>query len=214
MSNNNSYPRSPWWPRAFGVLLALVGLVLLVGGVQLRMVGGSWYYLIAGAATLVAGVLLARAKPAGGLLYLVVVVATAAWALSEVGTAFWGLVPRLAPVLVLGLIAALAMRALRPSALAIPAAALQAVVLVAGAASVFTPHGVIANTANKGTEVVNNLPVVSDAKSAENSWKYYGRDADSARFAPFDQLNASNVDKLQVAWTYRTGAETGGGNED
>lgn len=216
MSTPKPQAASPVWTRIFGVVLALVGLALLIGGLRLVSLGGSWYYLLAGAATLVAGVLFVRAKAEAGILYFVVVLGTVIWALAEVGTAFWGLVPRLAPVLVLGLIAALAMRCLRPSAkhLATPAAAIQAIALVAGAASIFTPHGTVENTANKGTDIVNDIPVVSDAKSETNSWTHYGRDADSTRFAPFDQINASNVNQLEVAWTYRTGAETGGGNED
>lgn len=216
MSTSNASTPAPAWTRIYGVILALVGLALLVGGVRLASLGGSWYYLLAGAATLVAGALLARAKVVGAQLYLAVVIGTVIWALAEAGASFWGLVPRLAPVLVLGLIAALAMRALRPASkkIAMPAAAIQAVVLLAGAASIFTPHGVVENTANKGTEIVNDIAVVTDAHSEANSWTHYGRDADSTRFAPFDQINAGNVNKLEVAWTYRTGAQTGGGNED
>ena len=216
MSNPSPNAKSPLWPRIFGAVLALVGLVLLVGGIRLMSLGGSWYYLLAGAATLVAGILLVRAKAEGGLLYLVVVIGTAIWAFAEVGTTFWGLVPRLAPVLVLGLIAALAMRSLRPSAknIATPAAVIQAVVLAAGAASITTPHNTIDNTANKGTDIINQVPVVTDANSEANSWKYYGGNAANQRFAAYDQINTENVDQLEVAWTYRTGAQTGGGNED
>src|SRR5690606_11026724 len=38
--------------------------------------------------------------------------------------------------------------------------------------------------------------------------------ADSTRYAPFDQIDTDNVDQLQVAWTYRTGAATTGADED
>lgn len=216
MSQPDTTNARAWWPRVFGVILALVGLALLIGGVQLAQLGGSWYYLIAGAAVIASGGLLIKRNASGAWLFLLVVIATAVWALAEVGASFWGLVPRLAPMLVLGLIAALALRTLRPGATrwAWRAVVLQALVLVAGAVAVFTPHNTIENLAGKGTEIVNDVPVVTDAKSDANSWKHYGRDADSTRFAPFDQINAQNVDKLQVAWTYRTGAQTGGGNED
>ncbi|MEG2047442.1 MAG: PQQ-binding-like beta-propeller repeat protein, partial [Comamonas sp.] len=216
MSQADVPNRVPVWPRVLGVVLALAGLALLMGGIQLVTLGGSWYYLIAGAATVVSGVLLVRGKPLGAMLYLVVVVMTAVWALAEVGASFWGLVPRLAPVLVLGLFAALALRSLRSpvKVIALPAAAVQALVLVAGVASIFTPHNTIENTAKKGVDIVNQLPVVSDANSRDNRWAHYGRDDHSNRFAPFDQLNADNVKGLEVAWTYRTGAQTGGGNED
>lgn len=216
MSQADVPNRVPVWPRVLGVVLALVGLALLIGGIQLVTLGGSWYYLIAGVASVVSGVLLVRGKPLGALLYLVVVIATAIWALAEVGTAFWGLVPRLAPVLVLGLFAALALRSLRSpaQAIALPAAAVQAVVVLAGAASIFTPHNTVENTAKKGVDIVKQVAVVSDAASPDNRWTHYGRDDHSNRFAPFDQLTADNVKGLEVAWTYRTGAKTGGGNED
>jgi quinate dehydrogenase (quinone) len=42
----------------------------------------------------------------------------------------------------------------------------------------------------------------------------YGRDGDSTRFAPIDQINGENVNQLEVAWTYRTGSKTGGNYED
>jgi quinate dehydrogenase (quinone) len=216
MSTPDTIARSPLWVRIFGVVLALMGLALLVGGIRLASLGGSWYYLIAGAATLVSGVLLVRAKPQGTLLFLLVVIGSALWALAEVGTNFWGLVPRLAPMLVLGLIAALALRCMRPSAkqIAVPAAAVQAVVLVAGAASIFTPHNTVENTAKLGTQVINDVPVVTDANSKDNRWTQFGRNDGGDRFGPFDQITPDNVNKLEVAWTYRTGADVGGPNED
>lgn len=41
-----------------GIVVMLFGLVLLVGGVRLAQLGGSWYFLLMGAASLVAGGLL------------------------------------------------------------------------------------------------------------------------------------------------------------
>lgn len=41
----------------------------------------------------------------------------------------------------------------------------------------------------------------------QNDWPAYGRDAGGSRYSPLDQINRSNVGKLAVAWTYRTGAE-------
>lgn len=216
MAQINVRRRMPVWPRVFGVVLILAGLALLVGGVQLARLGGSWYYLLAGAMTLLSGLLLARAKPVGAMLYLVLVAVTGVWALVEVGDTYWGLVPRLAPVLVLGLFAALALRALPSPAqvVAWPVAVVQLAVLVAGGASVLQPHGVLENTDHLGPVVPNAVAVVRDAHSPANRWDHYGRDALGQRFAPFDQITPANVQQLEVAWTYRTGAQTGGGNED
>jgi quinoprotein glucose dehydrogenase len=36
----------------------------------------------------------------------------------------------------------------------------------------------------------------------QGEWPYYGRDAASAKYSPLDQINASNVKQLKVAWTW------------
>src|SRR5438046_6709851 len=37
------------------------------------------------------------------------------------------------------------------------------------------------------------------------AWRDYGGAADSAQYSALQQINRSNVNKLQVAWTYPTG---------
>lgn len=80
VSTEEQSPRRGWLPSAAGVVLALVGLALLVGGVQLATLGGSWYDLMAGQATLASGLLLFRRKPRGALLCPVIVIATGSYA--------------------------------------------------------------------------------------------------------------------------------------
>ena len=48
---------------------------------------------------------------------------------------------------------------------------------------------------------------VSSKKSAliNNEWPSYGRDPGGSRYSTLQQINASNVKKLKLAWTYRTG---------
>ena len=41
---------------------------------------------------------------------------------------------------------------------------------------------------------------------SDNDWPAYGKDAGGSRFSQLKQINRSNVNKLKVAWTYRTGA--------
>jgi quinoprotein glucose dehydrogenase len=38
-----------------------------------------------------------------------------------------------------------------------------------------------------------------------DEWPCYGRDAGGTRFSPLKQIHRKNVDKLKIAWTYRTG---------
>ena len=40
---------------------------------------------------------------------------------------------------------------------------------------------------------------------AQSTWHAYGGDGSGTRYMPFDQINRSNVDSLEVAWTFRTG---------
>ena len=79
-------------------------------------------------------------------------------------------------------------------------AGLRIVAIIAGGIAMFQLHGVIENSAQKTTEILNAMPAVTAANSA--------------RFAPFDQINKDNVKQLKVAWTYRTGAATTGVDED
>ena len=41
----------------------------------------------------------------------------------------------------------------------------------------------------------------------DSDWPTYGNDAGGSRYSPAVQINRGNVDKLRVAWTYRTGAD-------
>jgi len=42
-------------------------------------------------------------------------------------------------------------------------------------------------------------------ESARSDWPTYGGDAGGSRYSPLDQIRASNVGDLEVAWTFRTG---------
>jgi len=98
-----------------GILVTLFGLALLVGGVRLVQLGGSWYFLLMGVASAVAGVLLVMRRPNGALLYGLAFVATLLWALVDAGWNFWPLVSRLVMPAVLALLVALAWPVLRRS---------------------------------------------------------------------------------------------------
>ena len=43
------------------------------------------------------------------------------------------------------------------------------------------------------------------AQSADGEWRAYGHDALGSRFSPLASITRDNVDRLAVAWTYRTG---------
>lgn len=96
-----------WLLVVFGLVLMIIGLPLLYGGVQLIGLGGSWYYALAGAGIIVSGFLFALRRRAGFWLYILIFLATIAWAFCEAGLHFWPLVPRLVAPAVLAVIALL-----------------------------------------------------------------------------------------------------------
>src|SRR5262249_58904339 len=103
------------WPAlVVGALIGLLGLTLAVGGAYLAVLGGSWYYVIAGAAFLAAGYLMIRGKIEGFYTYLGAFVLTCLWTFWEVGLSGWQLIPRLVGPFVFLILAVLVAPALDP----------------------------------------------------------------------------------------------------
>ncbi|WP_353474019.1 glucose dehydrogenase [Salipiger sp. H15] len=94
--------RVGWGVKLLGWICVLFGLVLLAGGVWLILLGGSWYYALAGLGLVGTGVLLNRGSMAALWLYLIVWTGTLAWAWWESGSDWWAQVPRmLSPTVIL-----------------------------------------------------------------------------------------------------------------
>lgn len=94
-------------PRILAVLIAVVGLVLTVGGVQLVMLGGSLYYVVTGLACLASAWFLWTGKMLGVWIFAAILAFTLLWSLWEVGFDGWALMPRLVGPVVIGLYMAL-----------------------------------------------------------------------------------------------------------
>ena len=54
------------------------------------------------------------------------------------------------------------------------------------------------------TEAYGAAPNGVEAARAKE-WRHYGGDADASRYSPCQQIKKSNVSRLKVAWTHRTG---------
>ena len=196
------------WPAvALGVVIALIGVVLAVGGVWLAWLGGSFYYLLTGIAMVVSGVLLARGRMLGGWLYAAIVVLTILWAFWETGGLAWALVPRVIAPLVLLLLLIPVMTALSVRAdrwrLAGGAAV---VVLVAaiGGGLLFT-HSY--DTPPLATLPPAQFPGMSDpsGQATGAEWPAYGGTQSARRYSPLTQITPANVDGLERAWLTHTG---------
>ncbi|BCP54755.1 quinate dehydrogenase [Kaistia sp. 32K] len=205
-----------WLLVLFGIVVALVGLLLAGLGVQLITLGGSWYYALAGVGLLIVGVLHILRRPVATWLYILILLATIAWAIWEVGLDFWPLVPRLVAPAVLAVIALILVPAFparngarRSSGPAILLALVLFVALGAAVVYAFKPHGVIRN------EIASSAPTaVPPAAMSATEWRHYGRTPNGTRYAPIDQINRDNVKNLEVAWTFQTGDPAVSGAED
>lgn len=202
--------RGRWGAWIGGGFTALVGLLLVLGGIKLAALGGSLYYAIAGAGVLLAGVLVVMRRPAGALVYGLVLLGTVAWALWEAGFSFWPLLPRLFAPAVLGVIVFLAVmgQAGVRKGWSLGATAL-GVVLSLGLLAAAIPA-----TYRQGQASIAPPMITQGAPATDTDWRYYGRDAGGQRYAPFDQINTETVGKLKVAWQVHTGVKPLKGSED
>lgn len=204
-----------WAVLVVGLLILLAGGALAFGGFELLQLGGSPYYLLAGAGLLVSGGLILMRKAAGLWLYLIVFMVTLAWGIGEVGLAFWPLFPRLfAPLVLLlfvlliapGLVAGPWRFGALPRRSSLLAAGATAIALAGFGVGGFMEHGVISPD--------QGLPASSSTAAGVSDWRYVGGNAGGTRYAAQSQINLENVKDLKVAWTLRTGDLSGEGRAD
>ncbi|MEX5496194.1 glucose/quinate/shikimate family membrane-bound PQQ-dependent dehydrogenase [Pseudomonas asgharzadehiana] len=215
MSTDGASSPSRLLPRLLGVLLLIMGLALLAGGIKLTMLGGSFYYLLAGIGITLTGILLLATRRAALGLYAVVLFASTVWALWEVGLDWWQLVPRLALLFALGLVMLLPWfrrPLLRGQPAPLGTGALSVAVVLAGAAAIasqFTNPGEI-----KGQLDRDAVPGMANAapSQADGDWNSYGRSSFGDRYSPLAQITPENAHKLVPAWTFRTGDIPGAGD--
>lgn len=187
------------------VFAVLSGLYLLVGGIWLAKLGGSFYYIIAGVIELVVAWLLYRRRSSALLLYAVFLLATLIWSLWEVGSDFWALTPRLDVTFFLGLwlVLPFVYRGLSQGKFARGALSLVLVVTVIVLGySVFNDPQEI--NGSLSPEQAANVEKTDDGIAA-GDWPAYGRDQAGTRYSPLKQINDKNVGQLKEAWTFRTG---------
>lgn len=198
--------------RVTGGVLALIGLLLLAGGIWLAVSGGTLYYIIAGIGFLVSGVLAWRFDPAALWAYALVVAGSMIWAVSEVGLDWWALAPRGDVIVVMGVILGLpfvfgAMLLPRWPVLGRRGGVIAlwgsiAVSVFVAVVAMFVPSNDLAGTAPAARQSAE-LP--ASVAVPDGEWHSYGRSAYGQRFSPLKDITPENVDQLEVAWSYQTG---------
>lgn len=180
----------------FAAILAVVGLALLGGGLALILEGGSLYYAAAGIASLAAAFALFRRSGGTLVIYGGLLLATLAWSLWEVGLDGWALAPRLLGPAVLGFLMLLLpvgklSRSVSRWFIAAPALAILVAISLAGGLAIRDEYGVqpdIAAASADGTSPVE--------------WRHWGQAVAGTRHVASDQINAGNVDRLELAWRF------------
>ena len=212
MSEEIRDPDRVTWPlRLLGVVGILFGLSIAIPGLQLIVLGGSWYYLIAGALTAYAGVKIYQGYSSGITIYLAVCALTIIWGLYEVAGMeqwFWPLIPRwfaFGFALFFILLAAPLFPDLKeqPDTLRLAKYVMIAVLvcMVLTIYGMFLPHGVVRNAFKSNPD----LKHMNATKEMGKEWRDYGSTGLGNRFQAADQINRESVKKLKVAWVYRTG---------
>jgi quinoprotein glucose dehydrogenase len=187
------------------IVFALIGLGLGGGGLWLIVLGGSWYYAIAGLGFLITAFLLFARRGAALTVYALLIIGTLAWAIWEVGFDWWQLGPRGGVIILLGLW--LLLPAIRrglgfssptgevynASALPLGLAVLASIV-VAGYSMTQDPLDLAGElpvgTATAAVDLGGNVPA--------GEWHQYGRTPFGQRYSPLTQITPDNVAKLQA----------------
>jgi quinoprotein glucose dehydrogenase len=89
-------------PRTLGILLAVLGALLFVGGLWLLTRGASAYFLVVGLGLALSGMLLASGKKVGLIAYAITLAVIIAGSFLEEGMNTSKLVPRIAVPIVIG----------------------------------------------------------------------------------------------------------------
>lgn len=209
--------RTAVWPLATGIVTAILGSAMAVGGGWLISLGGSWYYLLAGLGLLVAGVQLFRGQRSGAWCYWAVLIATILWTLWESGMDYWGWIPRDGLLVLLGIAVALSMPKLYPRStrtLGIGLASALGLIFVGAFGLAFVPHNVYRSGQSLANANDTNGDRISATKSVltqpadapdDADWGAYGRSNAATRYSPLSQITPANVSQLKQSWIFHTG---------
>jgi quinoprotein glucose dehydrogenase len=198
--------RRSWAATILAFVMALIGIVLTVGGVWLVGLGGSPYYFIAGVLMLLSAWLLFRGRLLGAWVYIGLFVLSAIWGFAEGHGNAWAMVPWLIAPLVL-LIAVL---------LVIPAlTAAPNRWRLAGGGIALGIAFVVASFAVLGTSggtAVAALPAQQAPGMADPSglatgsdWPAYAGTGAAWRYSPLTEITPENAGKLRKVWEVHTG---------
>jgi quinoprotein glucose dehydrogenase len=193
--------------RLSSIAAGLFGLALTVGGAWLALLGGSIYYVICGILLLMVAFLLWKGRPGAYWIYALITLGTTLWALWETGFSFFLLAPRLDIIVIFGvwLLLPFILRGFpqhaRPARIPLSVALVLSVLSLG--VSLFFTHNDVSGSLPVANEAALQSTDATDVPEGE--WHAYGRTLAGQHSSPLKQITPANVDKLKVAWTFRTG---------
>ncbi|WP_312512298.1 membrane-bound PQQ-dependent dehydrogenase, glucose/quinate/shikimate family [Stutzerimonas nitrititolerans] len=192
------------------LFMLVLGVLMSIGGAYLALLGGSWYYLVAGVGLLVAAALVFARRRAAIWLYAVLLLGTLLWTLYEVRFDWWQLAPRIDLWCLLGLWLILpfvnrhigARLVWRDGASGLLGLGLVAGALMAGYSLTQDYHSLKGAFSDAQME---GLDPEGQAGRLASEWTAYGGSSRGDRYSPADLITPENVGRLEKAWEYHTG---------
>ena len=198
--------KAGWAAIVLAIVIALIGIVLTIGGVWLAVLGGSIYYLIAGVAMLVSAWFLFRGRLLGGWIYIGLFILTAIWGFAESRGNAWAMVPWLVAPLVMLIWTLLVMPTLtarEAQRWGVAWGGVAAGIVFVAASFIILgtsgggPVAALPAQASPGMSDPSALPTGAD-------WTAYGGTNAAWRFSPLTQITPDNVGKLRKVWELHT----------
>ncbi|GBQ66597.1 PQQ-dependent dehydrogenase 4 [Ameyamaea chiangmaiensis NBRC 103196] len=195
------------WSAVTSALLALVGLYLTFGGGELLLLGGSWFYCLAGLLMLGAAIGGFRAPRLALRLYAALLLLATIWSVAEVGFNIWGLEVRLFTLVGIGVWMLLpwvwrtGTSWFTDKREIIGALAVSCLALLI---SCFTSYSIDGSVPADRMASQGQADTAADA-TPKADWSAYGRTMAGDRYSPLDQITPTNVSHLKRAWMTRTG---------
>ena len=173
------------------------GVLLLAGGIQLAVLGGSIYYFLAGVSLIGSSIWTWRGNLFGYWLYCFFLTVTLVWAFVESGFNLWALLPRL------GIPAGLLTFFLLPDVRRWLNIGSKSVLFALGIFGAILVSFLISlmNAQFTPLEGRESYPAGQDAKPL---WTHYGASGGGDSYSSAAQINRENVANLEQAWVFNT----------
>lgn len=211
MKNVKKITRLTVLNKITALLLLLFGLTMAGGGGWLVVLGGNWYYLIAGIGCVISAGLIFGKRTSGAYIFGLVFIFTLIWTIQESGLNYWRWVPRFDVILLFAIAITFQLPSLLPGTgeKFSRNLGLFGVMLFAVAAAIpFAPLNFTSASEVPEAGQDNWFADTGAGNAAvpeKGDWSTYGGSLASQRYSASSQITPANVKELKLAWEFRTG---------